>query len=310
MMDTDPFHAGEHAAQTRAGVQPFRPPIRDYMPEQHRQFFATLPFLPLASADAAGWPMATLLTGSPGFIASPDPRSLRIAAHPYVDDPILPHLVQGASVGMVGIDLRTRRRNRANGKLRSADAAGLTVEVSESFGNCPQYIQAREVQPVAAAPQPLQALHRLDDAAQALIRSADTCFVASSAGTQSHRGGVDISHRGGRPGFVGIDGETLIIPDFRGNRYFNTLGNFVLNPRAMLLFIDFASGDMLQLAGAVEILWDGESAGQFQGAERLWRVHVSRGWRRPAAVPLRWSFLGYAPTTEATGRWEDAETAA
>lgn len=299
----DPFHAGEHAAQAHAGVQPFRAPIRDYMPDQHRHFFAALPFLPIAGVDAAGWPIATILSGPAGFISSPDARTLRLAARPQADDPILPHLVENAPLGLLGIDLRTRRRNRANGRVRAVETSGFTVAVSESFGNCPQYIQAREIREADTPLQPLEIVHGLDGAARTLIGRADTFFVASSAGAGTDRGGVDISHRGGKPGFVRIDGQTLTIPDFRGNRYFNTLGNFVLNPRAALLFVDFVRGDVLQLAGQVEILWDRENAADFQGAERLWRVHVSHGWRRPSALPLRWSFLDYAPTTEATGRW-------
>ena len=42
---------------------------------------------------------------------------------------------------------------------------------------------------------------------------------------------MDISHRGGRPGFVRVDGDVLTIPDFRGNRYFNTLSNLLLEQR-------------------------------------------------------------------------------
>jgi predicted pyridoxine 5'-phosphate oxidase superfamily flavin-nucleotide-binding protein len=53
-----------------------------------------------------------------------------------------------------------------------------------------------------------------------------------------------VSHRGGRPGFVRIDGDdTLTVPDFNGNRFFNTLGNLAVHPRAGLLFIDFDNGD-------------------------------------------------------------------
>ena len=112
------------------------------------------------------------------------------------------------------------------------------------------------------------------------IEAADTFFVASAARTDEANGGVDVSHRGGPPGFVRVDGNTLTIPDYRGNRYFNTLGNFVSNPRAALLFVDFAAGDLLHVQGAVEMAWD----------ERLWRVQIERVVRRRAAVPLRWTF--------------------
>ena len=94
----------------------------------------------------------------------------------------------------------------------------------------------------------------LDDAARVLIAASDTFFVASRSRAEIDRAGeLDMSHRGGRPGFVGVPGDTLVIPDFRGNRFFNTLGNFLGDPRAGLLFIDFASGDLLQLQGTVAI---------------------------------------------------------
>lgn len=60
--------------------------------------------------------------------------------------------------------------------------------------------------------------------------------------------------RGGEPGFVRIDvAGTLTIPDYSGNRFFNTLGNLLVNPRAGLLFIDFAKGDLLQMTGHMEL---------------------------------------------------------
>src|ERR1700730_6053912 len=78
-----PFHAGELAAQERAGVRErmnvdARRGIRDYMPEQHRLFFAQQPFMVLGGVDENGQPWATLRVGAPGFISTPDERTLRI----------------------------------------------------------------------------------------------------------------------------------------------------------------------------------------------------------------------------------------
>ena len=305
-MDNDPFHHGEHEAQMRAGVQVHDAPIRDWMPDQHRVFFAQLPILFAAVADEAGWPVATALAGPPGFVSSPDGRTLRIAAPLSQDDPAGAGLRAGAPAGLLGIDLGTRRRNRANGTVLAVDGHGFTVGVRQSFGNCPQYIQAREVEE-GQAPNPAGAaeqLDGLDSQARALIAGTDTFFVASGSGTGGgDAGGLDVSHRGGRPGFVRVDGDVLTIPDFRGNRYFNTLGNLLLDPRAGLLFVDFASGSLLHLQGRAELDWDGGAASGFAGAERLWRVRVTAGWRRPGALAMRWAFRGYAPTTERTGRW-------
>ena len=300
------FHPGEHAAQAHAGAIRATAPIRAWMPDQHRAFFGLLPFLPVATAGAGGAPIATILTGSPGFISSPDPNTLHVAAQVDRHDPAAAYLLAGAPVGLLGIDLATRRRNRANGWVRTTDPDGLTIHVNQSFGNCPQYIQTRLWQDRPAAPGPAEHLTGLDSAARAMIAGADTFFVASSSGAGAGAmGGFDISHRGGRPGFVQIAGDTLTIPDFHGNGYFNTLGNLLLDPRVALLFVDWSDGTLLHIEGRADIRWN--DAGGFPGAERIWGLTVTGGWRRPGAIPLRWSFQDYATQTMHTGLWPKAE---
>jgi uncharacterized protein len=296
------FHPGEQAAQALAGVATPNAAIRDHMPDQHRAFFGLLPFLPIATTDGQGVPMATILTGAPGFITSPDPNTLHIAAHPDSADPVAQFLVSGAPIGVLGIDLATRRRNRANGRVQSLAPDGMTLAIEQSFGNCPQYIQTRMWRAADATPGRPQRFTGLDPAAASIIAAADTFFVASNSGAGAGTmGGVDVSHRGGRPGFVAVDGHTLTIPDFHGNNYFNTLGNLLLNPNAALLFVDWASGTLLHVQGRVEILW--RDTAWFAGAERLWRMSVTTGWRRPGALPLRWSFGALSPQTVRTGTW-------
>jgi uncharacterized protein len=287
-MTSWPFHPGELEAQTRAGGGASGGAIRDAMPGQHRAFFEALPFVVVASTDRVG-PVATLWTGAPGFVAAPDPHTLHFAVAPDPSDPATPAFVTGAPFGMLGIELATRRRNRANGAVVRAGPREVVVAILQSFGNCPQYIHPRDVAPAAPAAPTTEPLARLDPGAAGAISRADTFFVATSARTGEPTGGVDVSHRGGRPGFVHIDGDVLTIPDYRGNRYFNTLGNLVSDPRAALLFVDFARGDLLHVQGTTEIQWDGPAVRSFAGAERLWRIHIERGWRRRHALALRFS---------------------
>ncbi|TCR69878.1 pyridoxamine 5'-phosphate oxidase family protein [Bosea sp. BK604] len=298
-MEAQPFHPGELEAQARAGVASRGAGIREFMPAQHRDFFALLPYLFVAGRDAQGWPIATVLAGEAGFVQSPTATELSIAALPSPQDPASDPLQPGAPIGLLGLDFQTRRRNRANGTIAARDDGGLDVTVSQSFGNCAKYIQVRDLVRVAAAPAPIEPLAQLDAAARRLIVSSDTLFVASASGS-----GLDISHRGGRPGFVRIDADVLTVPDFIGNNYFNTLGNLLLEPRAALLFVDFARGDILQLQGETEIVWDGPELSLLEGSERLWRFRVTRGWRQAGALPLRWSAADPAPTTLATGAWQ------
>jgi hypothetical protein len=309
-----PWHAGEVAIQRSAGVAEKMAAVgrvlRDHMIDQHRQFYPQLPFILAGAVDEAGDAWATILAGKPGFLSAPDPGRLRIAAARDPGDPADRGLNDGDAIGLLGIELHTRRRNRLNGRVRRDSADSFEVTVEQSFGNCPQYIQLRDFAfvrepgaPVAEAPRQLG---RLDARAYAMIAEADTFFVASYVDLEDGRREVDVSHRGGKPGFVrlGADG-VLTIPDFSGNRFFNTLGNLSANPKAGLLFVDFETGDLLQLSGDAEIVLDSPEIATFQGAERLWRFAPRRIIYRPDALPLRWTFQqdGWSPQSLKTGFW-------
>ncbi|RXT48068.1 pyridoxamine 5'-phosphate oxidase [Bosea sp. Tri-44] len=303
-MDASPFHQGELEAQARAGESSRGAGIREFMPDQHRDFFALLPYLFAAGRDAQGKPIATILTGPEGFVTSPTPQALAIAALPGLDDPANAALSAGAPIGMLGLDLRTRRRNRANGIINERNGNGLKVAVSQSFGNCAKYIQVRQHEFAPASAPTTEELSGLDAAANALIADSDTLFIAS--GSES---GLDMSHRGGRPGFVRIEGGRLTVADFAGNSYFNTFGNLLREPATSLLFIDFTRGDLLHLQGMAEIVWSGPELAGLDGAKRLMHIAVTRAWRRKAALPFRWAEPEPAPTTLATGIWRHHEAA-
>lgn len=285
-------HAGETAVQRRLGVHErmgavMGQVVRIWMPEQHRELFGKLPTLLVGSLDARGRPWASVLHGAPGFVSAPDERHLHIAARPLPGDPWQP--AQGTPLGLLGLEPHTRRRNRMNGSVVALDADGFTVEVEQSFGNCPKYIQARTPQAVRRTPAaPRAEGPLLSGDALELVRLADTLFIATAShAPRAHAGaeGVDVSHRGGPPGFVHVgehEGRTVLtIPDYAGNRFFNTLGNLTVNPHAGLLFIDYHAGHLLQLTGDAQVLWEGEL--------RAIRIAVQDGWWRAQALPLRWS---------------------
>ena len=295
----EPFHDGEKALQQESGafgtLSVAGPRvIRSYMPDQHRSFFAQLPWLVVGSLDAQGQPWASALAGPPGFVRAPDPQQLVVQAP-------LAGLLPGAPVGLLGIEPHTRRRNRMNGVVTQAGEQGFSVQVSQSFGNCPKYIQAREA--TWAGPQAagaVQEARSLDDTARRIIAAADTFFIATAhpaaqqGGAASH--GVDVSHRGGRPGFVRIAADgSLQVPDYNGNHFFNTLGNIALNPRCGLLFIDFEAGDTLQLAASAELVWDGPAVAAHPGAQRLLVLRVQAVRYAAAALPLHWGPAALSP---------------
>ena len=288
--------------------------VRDYLPEQHRQFFSELSFLFIGALDDTGQPWATMLTGQPGFMSTPDQHTLRIAGNTLPGDPLTGQLKQGDFIGGLGLMPTTRRRNRVNGVVAALDSSGLTIAVKQSFGNCPKYIQSREHQISEKPAQEIQVLRstQLSAADRELITRVDTFFIASanidvSAGNGR---GADISHRGGRPGFVRIDDDrTLTAPDFIGNFMFNTMGNLLNHPRAGLLFIDFESGDLLHLVVNAEIIWDGVQLKAFAGAERLYRFHVLAVHRNVGALPFKWSAPQAAAQLQRTGTWQEADQA-
>jgi uncharacterized protein len=310
-MERPPFHAGEiamqRAASSEARMREIGPRvIRDHLPDQHREFFEQLPTLLVGSVDAQGRPWASMLVGFPGFIETPDARHLHVDVLPRADDPLRAQLRVGAALGVLGIEPQTRRRNRMNGTIVAVDDEGFELQVDQSFGNCPKYIQARAPRWVGHA-APLPAVRReganLSSEAVALIAAADTLFIASTAAGE----GVDVSHRGGRPGFVRIEAEAggtvLTFPDFIGNFFFNTLGNITAWPRAGLLFVDHDTGGVLQLTGGATIVAGGPEVEAFAGAQRLVRITVDEGLWTPEAVPLRWSAPEPASQLAATGHW-------
>ena len=314
--DEGPFHAGEQAAQALHGVRDRlaevgRRVIRARMPLQHREFFPLLPFIALAAVGPQGRPRATLLAGSaPGFVTSPDDTTLRVDALPSPEDPLVDLLAVGSQVGLLGIELPTRRRNRANGIVTAIDADGFTLHVLQSFGNCPKYIQARAVSPLVRTADDRCASpyrsDRLDARSRGLAREADTFFIATHAAGGRVSGGSDMSHRGGRPGFidVGDDGRTLTWPEFSGNLYFNTLGNIVVQPFAALVVPDFETGDLLHVSGRCEVEWTGPRVEAFAGAQHLVHMSVDDVLLRPAAWPLTGRLIERSPFLHQTGRWD------
>ena len=290
---TGDWHAGEREAQRRAGVAEKLAAhgprvLRPFMTEQHRQFFGQLPFLVIGSVDGQGQPWASLLSGYPGFAASPDPATLLVSALPSPSDPLADALRPGTALGILGIELPTRRRNRLNGRVARLSADGFSLAVDQSFGNCPQYIHARDYVRWAgdgpAWPSAVQALARLDEEARAFIARADTLFLASVAapGADGRFSAVDVSHRGGLPGFLKLaDDGTIELPDYRGNFYFNSIGNLLTHPRIGLLIVDFDSRDLLQLTGSAQVIWEGDALQRHPGAQRLIRIADPSGrWLR------------------------------
>lgn len=299
------FHAGELAVQRRAGESQVARmnggALSDRIPAGAIPFLAQQPMAVAASIAADGAVWASLLLGEPGFISAADARTVNIdLSEPpvAVDDPLWANLQHDNTVGLLVIELASRRRLRINGKTSLEDGTQLRVDVSVAYPNCPKYIQRRHWSRPAANPRRTVSGNgrqgrALDDRQRDWITAADTLFVASADPEQ----GADASHRGGRPGFVQIvDDNSLRIPDYSGNSLFNTLGNFESYPRAGLTFIDFERGRLLQLTGRPVIRWDLDDPQQHTGGSgRFWDFAVERWRESDLPFKLQWEFIDFSP---------------
>jgi hypothetical protein len=308
-----PFHAGEIAVQRRAGVvdeagQVGRI-IADRIPPGLAPIVAEFRLAVAASIDAQGRVWASLLTGPAGFLQVLDETRLRLEGRFAAGDPLPANLAARPEIGLLVFDPEARRRARFNGKATLERGGGLVLEVDQVYGNCRKYIQSRRLRedsdrwtgPSRVPPAPSAAAGpgaparapELSAAQQARIAAADTFFIASA----HPEGGADASHRGGRPGFVHVGGaRSLSFPDYAGNNMFNTLGNLAGDPRAGLLFVDFESGDLLQITGQARPVWEREAVLRHRGARHVVvEYDVDEVIDTPAGSPLRWDLVEPSP---------------
>jgi predicted pyridoxine 5'-phosphate oxidase superfamily flavin-nucleotide-binding protein len=253
------FHDGELAVQCRAGTAEEAARLSPMLDraELHggiAAFLAGRTFAVITARDAGGRLWTSPLSGPPGFLEAIAPTTLAVRARLPEGDP-LHGLPAGQQVGLVVVEFAARRRVRVNGTLAAAYGDVLVIEVEQAYGNCPQYIHQRLLAPASPGLAPDGDVRRdtaLSPADAELIRAADTFFL----GTTNPECGSDTSHRGGRSGFVRVDGGRLWWRDYPGNNLFNSFGNLAVNPEAALLFADFDTGRTLHLTGTAEVEWD------------------------------------------------------
>ena len=291
------FHSGEIAVQERAGVRDIADDVGegtiDFIPPDAADYLSRRPMAVLGTVDRRERVWASVVTGAPGFIEIVDDHTLSIAAHPSSTDPLFENLATEGHIAMFAPDFVASRRVRVNGHgILKQGKIYLTTE--QVYGNCRRYMQERMFAGIRPNSSPNDQVVRgpvLSMAQQGQISGADTFFIA----TNHPVSGADVSHKGGRPGFVKVlDDRRLAFPDYNGNRMFNTLGNLAVNPYAGLLVIDFETGRTLQLAGAASIDWNRERAGSFAGAERVVDFEVEAFIDTPNGFPLITRFRQYS----------------
>ena len=268
-----PFHPGEQAVQTIAGVRDEAEArglkmLTPKLVSAQREFFASLSFAVSSQLDDQGQPRAGLLTGEPGFIQAREDGSVRIGHGGVRRGPAAPDAtlyMSGGQLGLLGIEFARRRRNRINGTVTDVGHDYVALLIDQGYGNCPKYITKRDWDNgLFKGSYTARNSSAPDEYVTRLITNADTFFIASSSGPadasqgkQPQAWGADVSHRGGEPGFVELvtdgEGDTLFFDDYPGNNLYNTLGNLHAYPPCGLLFLDFESGDAVQIAGTAQL---------------------------------------------------------
>ena len=296
----NPFHEGELLVQQRAGEivkgEQNGKIIADSITQGAFEFIEQQQMVILGSVDEEQNVWASILLGHPGFVRVVDSQTVEIdleRAFINKGDRIWTN-IDRERIGMLFIDLASRRRLRVNGAISLITPNKLRLQVTESYPNCPKYIQRRHLSLNINAPRQFsqpQSGQILTPDREELIRSADTFFVASFHSSR----GVDVSHRGGNPGFIEvINRQSLRIPDYIGNGMFNTLGNLAINPHAGLVFIDFDRSRTLQLIGRVSILWDLEIEHESK-TKRYWDFKIEQWLETDLPVTFDCEFLDYSP---------------
>ncbi|RKR07979.1 hypothetical protein CLV91_2744 [Maribacter vaceletii] len=276
-MDTA-YHQGEIELQKRFGGTDIAGRasrvIKDKIIPGAIPFIENQPFVILSSKDSNENIWTSILIGKSGWIDAKKEGLIKFfldKMNSIDSDNIIKEIKSNDQVGMIVIELGTRRRYRINGRIQHHNTH-LDFIIQEAYPNCPKYIQRRIPSFVNTEKELISSINgaTLNSMQKLWIAQSDTFFV----GSQSKSGFLDASHRGGNPGFIEIlENGDLKIPDYHGNSMYNTLGNLLETPKAGLLFIDFEKGSILQLTGTTSFLFD-----QFSDKDKVNTTETGRYW--------------------------------
>lgn len=286
---TPRIHPGERRLQERAGLR-----RSDWgsagttarIPPVAAAFLAEQRLVAVAAVDDEDHVWASTFVGPPGFIRAVDDTTVRSQVTPSAADPLHGALSDDRPIGMLAIDPGARKRMRINGRAR-ADDAGLVIATDQVYANCPKYIRSREPEdraPTAGRePAAIRSAH-LTAEQVAWVERSDTFFV----GTVAEPFGVDVSHRGGAPGFVVASAGRLSWPEYVGNSMYMTLGNLELDPRCGLVFVDWEQGHTLHLTGRASTSWEADRTARFPEALGVVDVQVTSVVEVRDHLPMTW----------------------
>jgi len=128
------------------------------------------------------------------------------------------------------------RRRQQSSRKNSESNMSSVEELRKALGG---------VHPLAAN----KVKDHLDPHTMAFVQNAPFAVMASS----DEKGNCDASPKGGEPGFIRVlDDRTLLMPDFSGNRLFQSFENFESNAKAGFIFMIPGFDVTVRINGQVE----------------------------------------------------------
>ncbi|KAI4156436.1 MAG: hypothetical protein L6R39_001107 [Caloplaca ligustica] len=305
-----PWHEGESMMQQKLHIPPQENPTNPFLTPSGAYLIQHSPLLALGTLDDKGRPWTTLLGGKAGF-ARPLGHSV-MGIRTMVDpsyDPVINSLLASndgdesveqadkyRAVSALTIDLATRSRYKlagsmvagALGQLGDASGSGqehqaspteaqIVIKIERSLGNCPKYINKKQIIPTIPEPALVSGTLPLSAEAIELLAKADLFFVTSSYDGSS----MGTNNRGGPRGFVRVmqndfSGTTLVYPEYSGNRLYQTLGNLCVFPKVGIVVPDFDTGNVLYTTGTTEIVLGRDCAAILPRSNLAVKVHLEK----------------------------------
>ena len=298
------FHDGQLAVQKIAGEEEIAkqriPMILNSLHPRSIPFIEHQVLAFLGSEDSNEEIWLSLIVGERGFIKAPSLKEIIFDKSKIVsnrEDIFFKNIELKPTVGLLFHEAERRARYRAWGVARN-NGNQLSFDIRMGYPSCPKHIQ-REIIEVVEDSKTTSSKYKkgtiLGKLEKEWIIKAHTFFIA----TQTKKGDIESSHRGGDPGFIEIQENGLLrVPDYLGNSMFSTLGNIYQNPKAALLFVDYNTGETLQLSGNAELQFDQNSKDDlYKSGEtgRFWTFETMKWIRTMNHHKVNTRFIDFSP---------------
>ncbi len=205
-------------------------------------FAAMADLIVLAHRADETWRIAAL-SGTPPLVAMVSEAGALTMRLPTT---VQGHLPDGGACGGIVINPAMARRSRVSGVLRRTDD-GFDLPCAIAFTNCRKYMAPTVSRdgPPGVGPTHTEACALSDEWIAQTVAQCETAFLITATPASV----ADVSHRGGKPGFLRYDAAAaqLSWTEYLGDGMFVSTGNIRRRHDAVLVAIDFDSGDAARL---------------------------------------------------------------